>query len=524
MPLFRSLDTALILAVTLPIACAGTVVGGTSEADHPSPDQLDGGAAAPVRDGSVPLPAPTAQTDGALPPDDPFAPQPDTSEGLTNVSSVLADVLERSALREACAHYVPATSSRREMLLCGKAMFFYEGFGTGGVPAPFVKLLMENFADVLGPGFSKLGMVADPTSTESLPIGMAPGAKLGNVDTYAFTCASCHFAQLPDGRYAVGAPNHGFEYGTLNLSLAVFPLIAAFNGATSDHHPAAVAKIQPLLDKVKRDPSLQGKVLGALLPMISAAGSAPSFPKETEGLYASWRSGTMDFFIEPLPFNDHVHTISKISALWGIPTDAEATRRGMATAMLGFTGGTASLMHFAESFVDLGGGVLSAWPDEKLQPLVEYIYSLRAPANSLPPDAKTADVGRRLFDSKGCASCHSGPRGSGTKVYTYEEIGTDPALKKWANPSLSGQPEYGIRFPAGDTLTHGIKSPRLNGEWAFSRLLHNGAVSSLEELFCVDHARGDRTELAYGNEGHDMTCNGLTRDEKVALIAYLRAN
>ena len=38
-----------------------------------------------------------------------------------------------------------------------------------------------------------------------MPVGLAPTTgKLGSVETRAFTCASCHFGKMPDGRYAVG--------------------------------------------------------------------------------------------------------------------------------------------------------------------------------------------------------------------------------------------------------------------------------------------------------------------------------
>ena len=55
-------------------------------------------------------------------------------------------------------------------------------------------------------------MIPDPYSEEGRPIGYGPGKINGSVDTLAYSCASCHFGQLPDGRYSVGMGNN-YEAG-----------------------------------------------------------------------------------------------------------------------------------------------------------------------------------------------------------------------------------------------------------------------------------------------------------------------
>jgi mono/diheme cytochrome c family protein len=456
---------------------------------------------------------------------DPFAPQPDTSEGLTNVSSDLDALLEKGALQGACAAYASGQKDRRTKLLCGKYTFFYESFGTTGVPTALVSFLLDNFPDEIGPGFEKLGMIPDPGSAAHLPLGLAPGAKLGgSIDTLSFTCASCHFSRLPDGRYAVGGPNHAYEYGKQNLAIAVFPMVALLGGE-SNHDPDAIAVIKPLLDRMSADPSLKTKLIGSLSGLIGGGAMVPSFPKEAEHHYASWKPGTMDFAIEPLPINDGVHTVSKISALWGLPDEEEIAASGMSHAMLGWTGGTRSLLSFARQFVTFGGGSLAEWPDEALEPLVDYIHSLRAPESPSAQEASLVDEGKALFASKQCTSCHDGPRGSGKHGYSYEEIGTDAALERWLDPELAGEACCKAPVPEDEKkVTHQIKSPRLNGTWAMARFLHNGSVDSLEDLFCLNGPRGTITEEAFGDAGHDFTCAGLDEGEKKALIAYLRAH
>ena len=61
------------------------------------------------------------------------------------------------------------------------------------------------------------------------------------------------------------------------------------------------------------------------------------------------------------------------------------------------------------------------------------------------------------------------------------------------------------------------------GMWTFGRFLHNGALSSLEQLFCLEPRPAAGTEpLETG--GHAFTCDGLSTEEKQALLAYVRAH
>jgi mono/diheme cytochrome c family protein len=455
--------------------------------------------------------------DGAA---DPFAPQADTSEGLTNVSADLDAVLEHGALATACTDAAADPTDRRKRLLCGTAMFFDESFGTVGVPKPILTWLVADFPAEVGPGFTDLGMVADPRSPDGLPIGFGAAEPLGSIDTVSFTCASCHFAQLPDGRYAVGAPNLGYDYGRMILMASVLPALSIPGADPAAHDPDAIAALQPLRDRMAADSSIQTDLITALLPLITGGGAMPMFSAENEHWYAHWRTGTMDFFIEPLAFDDQVHTVSKISSLWGLPDEAELTAAGGHSAMLGWTGGTASVANFLAGFVDLGGGVLDDWPADRLAPLEEYIRSLRAPE----PPTPDADVarGRALFVDD-CQGCHGGPRGMGVELYGYDELGTDDAMTWWADgPDHDGELCCGLRLQPGDSITHAIKSPRLVGLWAMDRFLHNGSVDSLDQLLCRT-PRAGITAPAFGDGGHEYGCE-LDDADRAALVAYLAAH
>ena len=461
---------------------------------------------------------------------DPFAPQPDSSSGLTNVSDDLDALLEHGALDGACDRWQAGApqdeGARRSELLCGKAMFFGETFGTGGLPADLTRFFARNFPDDLGLGFDKLGMVRDPRrpADDPLPLGLAEGAPLApGVPSLAYTCAACHFGRLPDGRYAVGQANLAFDYGRQVLAIALTPQVAFGLAKPTDHDATALAKVQPLVDQIKASPALQNALLAAVTPLASLGSSAmPAFTPEIEREYATWATGTLDFLITPLPIDDHVHTISKIIALWGIPAPDEQARFGQPNAMLSWTGVARTLERFVNGFVAVGGGDRSAWTDARVQPLVEYIRSLRPPANPTPPDQALAARGRALFSRAGCTNCHAGPRGSGTRLYDFADIGTDDALQRWLDPDLSGNACCGVTLPPGEGLTHMLKSPRIQGAWAWTRFLHNGSVPSLEALLCVDGPRGSVTEPAYGDGGHTYGCE-LSRDDKLALVAFLRS-
>ncbi len=457
---------------------------------------------------------------------DPFAPMPDTSEGLVNVSADLDAVLEHGQLAGACDAFRADPTNRRKKLLCGKWMFFYDALGNVGAPTALVEWLLASFPAEVGRGFSGTGMIADPTSPEGFPLGLPVGAKLGGqVDSRAFGCASCHFGRLPDGRYAVGAPNHDYDYGRMSLQIFLTAMLSIPGADPAQHAPEAIAVVKPLRDRMDQDPAIAQNLFARLAPLLGALGSggmAPLLSAPVEAEYAGWRSGTMDFLIAPLP-DDGVHTVSKISSLWALPDRAEKEREGLPSSWLGWTGVSNDLLDFARGFVLLGGGGPAAadYPDERLEPLVEYVLSLRAPENPAPPPAARVTEGRARFASLGCSACHDGPRGSGRRLYDYAEIGTDEAMRHWGDGNADGRPD-GILLQPGEMLAGKLKSPRLAGLWAQKRFLHNGSLDSLEQLLCLA-PRPDVTAQPYSAGGHTFGCDAPEADRRLVLD-YLLAH
>ena len=468
-------------------------------------------------------PVGSGPTDTTAPPffEDPFAEMPDTSEGLVNTSADLEALMEFGELDGACDRYAETPDDRRLKLLCGKSMFFYEGFDTIGIPDVLLDFGGTRFGDEMGIAYEKLGLVQDPYREEGRALGFGPGAPIGNnVQTQAMTCASCHFGALSDGRYSVGAPNLNYRYGTHMLAFQFFPAAAAPGWNPDEHDPGAVQQVSRVLDALEDTPGLKTQLLLQMIPLASAQDAAGVMTMEQEAQYASWEPGTMDFLIAPLPIDDGVHTVSKISHLWGIPTVEEQEAANMESGLLAWTGGAQSLRRFLEGFVTIGDGAEGEWTDEDLEPLAAYIESLRPPE----PPTPTGDVdrGAQVFAEAGCLDCHQGPRGSGIRVFDYEEVGTDDAMADWGDPGPNGEACCDMADPSDPPLTQGVKSPRLVGLWSMPRFLHNGSVTSLEALFCLEDRVGV-SESPWSDGGHTFACDRSVEDRE-ALIAYLKSH
>jgi cytochrome c peroxidase len=137
------------------------------------------------------------------------------------------------------------------------------------------------------------------------------------------------------------------------------------------------------------------------------------------------------------------------------------------------------------------------------------------------PPADQIAAGKKVFSDAGCLECHDGPRGSGKRIYGYDEVGTDSQMKYWLDADQDGQACCNFQLDPTDTsLNRGVKSPRLVGLWTAQRFLHNGSVDSLDDLLCLNGPRGNITTPAYGNGGHTFGCE-LPREDKYKLLAFL---
>jgi hypothetical protein len=514
-----------LCAVAALSACGGVESGPPADAgaraDAGSADAgADAGSAGGHDAGSADAgPADAGDLSGLAPhrwPDPPGRATHDTDANL-------AKVLERSALAGACDAVKAGAADAATRLRCGKAMFFDETFGTVGIPTGLLELLQKYYSGTYyGEGFSRFGMIADPDAPAGPPIGLrATTGKLGTMPTKAFTCAACHFGQLPDGRYAVGYGNLSLDYGRL------FASMGAVVQLTFDKNSAKV--IAPLRDELarpvalaKQDPAYLAAATSLALDLSKSSSGQAQLDLAEQDRFLSLRPGTMDFLTKPL-IDDGVWTVGRISHLWDLPDAAQRAAAGMPSELLSWAGGVLDLETFLHGFVAIGKADPASWTDQQLAPLVEYLRTLRPPPLLHAPEPALVKAGAQLFAAK-CLSCHQGPSGEGLRAFEFSEIGTDSALRKIFNPDRipGGEPCCGLGGSGRYVVTGGVKSPRLAGVGFQTRLLHNGSVNDLEELFCL-HRRDPSMLEAQTSTGHTMTCDGLAYGEQQALLAYLRS-
>jgi hypothetical protein len=138
-------------------------------------------------------------------------------------------------------------------------------------------------------------------------------------------------------------------------------------------------------------------------------------------------------------------------------------------------------------------------PDEALYALAVYVDSLEPPPNPNKFDQK-AVAGKKIFDQE-CSGCHTPPYYTSGKL-TLADGFTPPKemlreydilpLSVKTDPSLALKTRKGTGF---------YKIPSLRGLWYRGRYLHDGSVTSLEEMF--NPARLDASFVPTGFKGTD---------------------
>ena len=166
-------------------------------------------------------------------------------------------------------------------------------------------------------------------------------------------------------------------------------------------------------------------------------------------------------------------------------------------------------------------------PDEALYALALYIEALEPPAN---PNVKSnlSEAGRKVFAREGCAGCHSGPNyTSGKLTLASGFVPSKELLKEYDVLPVSVGTDAGVALKTrkGTGL---YKIPSLLGLWYRGRYLHDGAVTSLEEMFDAKRLLPEFVPSGFKGldekravPGHEFGLR-LSEADRQALIAFLK--
>jgi hypothetical protein len=169
------------------------------------------------------------------------------------------------------------------------------------------------------------------------------------------------------------------------------------------------------------------------------------------------------------------------------------------------------------------------YADEVLYAIGMFLMSLEPPKNSVQPPADVRARGEQVFKREACITCHVPPAytsGKLTLARGWQPPADHPNRADIMSISVGTDPGLSLDTRKGTGL---YKIPSLRGVWDRRFLLHDGSLTSLEEMF--DPARLDPQYQPKGWNppgvrmravpGHTFGLS-LGPEDKGALLAFLR--
>jgi hypothetical protein len=381
-----------------------------------------------------------------------------------------------------------------------------------------------------------IAQARDPRSFEGflkLPDGTALGPRWVVTDqgvmlTVPACAAACHIGSGPDGSLVFGAPGGG-RAGSPRLGFQT-----ALNGPQGtrqrlrqtypgDSHGTAFWRefTTPWApdERIERIRTLPDREL-------EQRGATESFGRSFGGgVFA--RANTSPFFVSKMMDLQNLHYSRYL--------DATATHRlrgpedvARYTALVS----GADPLDFGPHRIltDEQRHMRFRYADELLYAIGMYLMSLEPPRN---PDVAPHDVlarGERIFRREGCVNCHTPPdytNGKLTLAAGWQEPPNHPNHDDIIPISVGTDPGLALRTRKGTGL---YKIPSLRGVWYRPRLLHDGSLASLEEMFDRARLRPEYVSRGWNPPGTTTRAiNGhtfglaLDQDDKAALLAFLRS-
>lgn len=469
-----------------------------------------------------------------------------------DTGATLEEILQYEKTQAACPEYwklldeddKPLSSADPQKLyelevLCGKWMFIgWETSGKMPLPEILFDAMERSWPQRVGANFSNLGFLANPSDSSGRPLGIARSTtRYTGMPSVNVTCAACHVGQLPDGRYAIGAPNTKLHLSEFNL-MSYYPLFAAMHKKDRDNLPGEVKGYYEELERSERRRIGNGErgidwsnIVFKYSTLLRWIGIGPKglpdaqfvvMPPERD--LRSWMNGRRGVFNPGAPMLtiqiENVPNLS-IPQLWGI-SGHEAEFQSGKVAPIGQTTKYASLEKFISSAFIYSYQDLALVRPRHVNPLVSFLRQLKAPKSLETVPLKLSESGRALF-AENCKSCHDGVAGESTRLYSSAVVGTHPSLENTRENYVATTPIAKLVDSLSEQLKaelrpqpRGIRSRRLSGIWSRQDLMIDGSVENLDDLFCINRQRL-RSESPHGE-----LCISFTLQEKLMLAAFLK--
>ena len=170
------------------------------------------------------------------------------------------------------------------------------------------------------------------------------------------------------------------------------------------------------------------------------------------------------------------------------------------------------------------------YADDVLYALGMYVMALEPPKNPNQAPAEVLSRGERIFRREPCVQCHTPPNyttGGLTLAAGYGLPSNHPNRPDVLNVSAETDPGLALKTRKG---TGFYKIPSLRGLWYRPRLMHDGALTSLEDMFDPARHRPDYEPRGWNPvgvtkraiPGHPFGFE-LSAEDKQALLAFLRS-
>lgn len=170
------------------------------------------------------------------------------------------------------------------------------------------------------------------------------------------------------------------------------------------------------------------------------------------------------------------------------------------------------------------------YADEALYAIGVYLMSLEPPSSVDGTPATVLERGEQIFRREGCQRCHPAPNyttGALTLAAGWKPTANHPNRDDILDVTLGTDVGAALKTRKGTGL---YKIPSLRGVGSRRLLLHDGSLTSLEELFDPARLNPDYEPKGWNPpgvnrravSGHELGLS-LSTEEKAALLAFVRS-